>query len=922
MKTKLKLLLVLAVVPLGLVASACRAEAEETNPAEAAAPAESAAAEAEAGEPEAGDAAPASGETTESGETNVVINQEITVLQEVPPTTPPNLNLSKGVDAIVKLAQSGVSETVILTFIETTEHEYNLDAPAILYLNDIGISSNVIAAMLNHDGAPEDLKDLLDEKTELAEAAAEAAPDQAPVEPISRSILNGGFGATQAAAAPVQEQAPVEVTTNYVATEAQSVIQQPVVVEQPVVVQQPVVYTQPAVAHSYFYSSLAPYGSWIYVSDYGWCWQPTVAVTYSGWRPYTHGGRWLDSDAGWYWQSDYSWGWAPFHYGRWFSSPHRGWVWVPDYTWGPSWVTWRRSPYYCGWAPLPPRAYYRPGFGFSYFGRSVGVNFSFGLGYEHYSFVHKRNFCDRRLVHHVLPTARTINVYKDSTIINNYVVGNDNTIINRGVDRDLIARHARTEIPKVGIRNIPPDSGRLVQPDRLRKQGSDLVVYRPAPPSPSVAAAAASRQEVRRGVANDLAANSRSGRTVPAVSTTTGGPASFSPRAEVSRGSSGNLAAAAAPSSRQSVAARNPAAATWAKPAPFVPPAETAAPVARTSTRREIGRNSASPVSTRGLVSTSPAATPAPVGRGSTVLPPSRSAITPGATAPSSRSTMPAVRPSVPAGSGSASVGPSERANPWASRSEAIARTPSATAPAQAATTPTAPSTQSRLESFRRSAPAIGNSPVPGANIGTTTSRASSWPSRTVTPAPAQRAVTPAPAPRTVTPSHVPAQIPRTTFQNPITVRPAPAQAPPAMTSRAQSPLWNSTATRPAQVPNTTVTVPQPRTETFNRPTVVPPPTARAVTPSYQTRTVTPVPSRTQPSSRFSAPARVAPPANNFRSAPAPTAQPSFRSAPAPAAQPSFRSAPTPAPQPSFRAPAASSSPPAATGRGRMEIRR
>src|SRR5205823_609742 len=89
-------------------------------------------------------------------------------------------------------------------------------------------------------------------------------------------------------APPVQQQQPV-------------IIQQPGVVQQePVVVQQPIVVSDPAADYSYFYSSLAPYGSWVFVTDYGWCWQPTVGVVHAGWRPYAHGGHWLYSDCGWY----------------------------------------------------------------------------------------------------------------------------------------------------------------------------------------------------------------------------------------------------------------------------------------------------------------------------------------------------------------------------------------------------------------------------------------------------------------------------------------------------------------------------------------------------------------------------------------------------------------------------------------------
>src|SRR5262249_55422933 len=69
---------------------------------------------------------------------------------------------------------------------------------------------------------------------------------------------------------------------------------------------------------STFYSALSPYGNWMNVDGYGYCWQPTVVVVNSGWQPYYNCGRWIYTDCGWYWCSDYSWGWAPFHYGRWF----------------------------------------------------------------------------------------------------------------------------------------------------------------------------------------------------------------------------------------------------------------------------------------------------------------------------------------------------------------------------------------------------------------------------------------------------------------------------------------------------------------------------------------------------------------------------------------------------------------------------
>ena len=131
---------------------------------------------------------------------------------------------------------------------------------------------------------------------------------------------------------------------------------------------------------NYFYDTLAPYGSWVNVDGYGRCWRPSVMVYNPGWQPYCDHGHWVYTDCGWYWYSDYSWGWAPFHYGRWFQHPHWGWCWTPDTVWGPSWVTWRYSNGYCGWAPLPPFAVYQAGVGFFYRGTAVSLGFDWGLG--------------------------------------------------------------------------------------------------------------------------------------------------------------------------------------------------------------------------------------------------------------------------------------------------------------------------------------------------------------------------------------------------------------------------------------------------------------------------------------------------------------------------------------------------------------
>ena len=112
---------------------------------------------------------------------------------------------------------------------------------------------------------------------------------------------------------------------------------------------------------SVFYEPLAQHGSWIYVTPYGWTWQPRdVDVS---WRPYVDNGYWVwIDDYGWTWYSDYEWGWAPFHYGRWHFHGLYGWLWSPGTVWAPAWVAWRTGPDYIGWYPLPPEVEYRDSF--------------------------------------------------------------------------------------------------------------------------------------------------------------------------------------------------------------------------------------------------------------------------------------------------------------------------------------------------------------------------------------------------------------------------------------------------------------------------------------------------------------------------------------------------------------------------------
>ena len=333
--------------------------------------------------------------------------------------------VSPGVASIVELAQSGVGNEVIAAYVGTSSNRYALTSDDIVYLNDLGVSSEVITAMLQRK---------LNEADAVAAVPATPSPSTAPAQlPPAQTAVAAGqpLGTPPAGYYQVDNPAP---PTEQVA---------PQIVVSPVVVNRPV-------SENYFYSYLAPYGSWMEVPGTGWCWQPSTVVVDPGWQPYCQRGRWLSSDHGWYWQSDYSWGWAPFHYGRWTRHATCGWLWVPDTTWGPAWVTWRSHDSYCGWAPLPPGCDYRAGIGLTFHGSHVGAGFSFGLGADWFTFVSYRNFPHHNPAQFRLGAHEARGVFARATVINNYTY-NDHRVINVGVPPERIAAVTRHELPRVNV---------------------------------------------------------------------------------------------------------------------------------------------------------------------------------------------------------------------------------------------------------------------------------------------------------------------------------------------------------------------------------------------------------------------------------------------------------------------------------------
>ncbi len=423
----------------------------------------------------------------EGAQTNAPARPPRTVQE---PIIPPDLKPSPALAEIIKLVQAGVSEEVILTYVTNSTEVFRADSDTIVYLNDLGVTTPVITAIIQHDASPDSRARVASANAvkPLPPGVSVTTPAPGVYPPASANIgpwPGANVGAVPATNEQAQAALPPAVETAPPATE---------------------------VTEDYFYDNLAPYGSWVDVDGYGLCWRPTVAVIDSSWRPYCQGGRWLWSDSGWYWYSDYSWGWAPFHYGRWCSYPRLGWLWVPDTCWGPSWVTWRYSPSYCGWAPLPPGCAYTS-FGLSWYSRSVGISFDFGLAPSCWSFVPSSHFCDWHPSRHCLPIHETRNVINKTTIINN-INGNHNTIVNSGIDVNQVARATGRRIPRATVREQPLTVAGRSKPERVDTSGNNIAVVRPQlPKNPPVVTTASRSPGIKARTTSANVSGSSSGIT-------------------------------------------------------------------------------------------------------------------------------------------------------------------------------------------------------------------------------------------------------------------------------------------------------------------------------------------------------------------------------------------------------------------------
>ena len=332
----------------------------------------------------------------------------------------PSKSSADNADDLIALVKSGVDEEVVKAYIENYTAPFTLTSADIVTLKDLGLSSKLIVEALKHD-QPNDSLWKIDSTTTSPESTT-VASGPADISPVT---------------------AP--------STDEQNI--------------------------SFFYSALYPYGTWINV-DGNWCWQPNATVIDDDWAPYCNHGHWVWTDYGWTWASSYTWGWAPFHYGRWLHREHHGWLWLPDNEWGPAWVTWRTSPDYCGWAPLPPRGRFVRNQGFFFGTDRVNGESEFGLSFGDFSFVPIQHFYDRHPFAHAVPSSHAEEIYKRTAFERNGSSFVDNHIVNNGVLVSAVEKATKTRISRVVLTEEHIRPGEPIRAGTL--SGNKLMLYKPS----------------------------------------------------------------------------------------------------------------------------------------------------------------------------------------------------------------------------------------------------------------------------------------------------------------------------------------------------------------------------------------------------------------------------------------------------------
>lgn len=344
-----------------------------------------------------------------------------TISSPAPSPSPPSSSLPSFImptspaAQVIRLVQAGVEENIVLSYVSNSSSTFNLDSDKIIYLSDVGVPGDVTTAMMQRD-------QVLQQQMAAAQPIQTAPPPPPPPSSTATYITDSTDASDATDATPPADTSPITV--------------------------------------NYFYDSLAPYGSWLDIPGYGRCWRPTIAAYNSGWQPYCDRGQWIYTDAGWYWESGYAWG-VTFHYGRWFRDPNLGWCWWPDTSWGPSWVTWRYTDDYCGWAPLPPFAVYQPGLGFVYEGNGISVGFDFDLDAGCFTFVPTAHFFDAHIRRFRCTPGEVAQIYGRTIVLNNFSY-HQNVVVNSGIPLQHfdVAGGAPIRTRPLNEINVPPGFSR------------------------------------------------------------------------------------------------------------------------------------------------------------------------------------------------------------------------------------------------------------------------------------------------------------------------------------------------------------------------------------------------------------------------------------------------------------------------------
>jgi hypothetical protein len=231
------------------------------------------------------------------------------------------------------------------------------------------------------------------------------------------------------------------------------------------------------VSVDFFYDNLSSDGNWVEVGDYGYCWQPSVAVSDRSWRPYADG-YWAYTDVGWTWVSNEDFGWATYHYGRWTRLRDRGWFWVPGREWGPAWVSWRTGGDYVGWAPLPPRGGGHVDYDNSPINAQVDLEFDIGPSY--YNFVDVRYMAEPRLRDRLFAPDRN-EMYISSTANVTNITYSNSTFYNYGPDYNTVNRYSNRPIARLTLqRDANADLSVAIRSKSMtRVQGDHLMIAAP-----------------------------------------------------------------------------------------------------------------------------------------------------------------------------------------------------------------------------------------------------------------------------------------------------------------------------------------------------------------------------------------------------------------------------------------------------------